>query len=248
LLEGSRADGLCVIVPAFNEAACLGATLEGLQAAAAALASAGGRQAEVVVVDNASTDGTAAVAAVHGVRVVSETVRNIARVRNTGARSTREATIVFVDADTLLPVNALVRIAEEIQDPECIGGAIDTLYRPRRPLMRWYLRCWRVIGILTGLAQGAVQFCRRDIFEALAGYDESMFNGEDIDFYWRLRKFAARRGLRVATIRDVSACTSSRRFDEWPAWRILLWTNPFFVLLFRRRRRAWTGWYTKPVR
>jgi len=98
------------------------------------------------------------------------------------------------------------------------------------------------------MAISATQFCRRDIFDELAGYDETIFMGEDLDFFWRLQKLARRRGLRVAIIRDVTVCPSSRRFDQWPLWRILVWTNPFFLLALRRRRMAWTGWLAKPVR
>ncbi len=155
---------------------------------------------------------------------------------------------MFVDADTWLPVNALARIAEEMRDETCAGGAIDVRYHPRRRIMRWYLGCWRAVGILAGMAQGGAQFCRRDVFEALAGYDETIFNGEDVDWFWRLKKLAGCRGLGVATIRDVAATTSSRRFDQWPVWRVLVWTNPFFVLLFRRRPDVWSGWHRYTVR
>ncbi len=243
------APALSVVVPAYNEAACLGATLEHLHAAAAELARRGGPQAELIVVDNASTDGTAALAAQHGARVVSEAVRNIARVRNTGARASRGDAIVFVDADTLVPPDALARVEEEMRDGGCVGGAMDMRYQtPRRRVMRWYLGFWRSIGTLAGMAMGAAQFCRRDIFDELAGYDETIFMGEDVDFFWRLQRLARRRRLRVAMIRDVTVYTSSRRFDQWPVWRVLVWTNPFFILLFRRRRTTWAGWFTKPVR
>jgi glycosyltransferase involved in cell wall biosynthesis len=242
-----------VVIPAYNETACLGATLEHLRAACARLAGRGGPQAEIIVVDNGSTDGTATLAAQLGARVVSEAVRNIARVRNTGARASRGETIVFVDADTLIPPETLSRIEEEMRDPGCAGGAPDLRYRPRRRVMRWYLEGWRWFatlgGMVTGaMAMGATQFCRRDIFDELAGYDETIFMGEDLDFFWRLQKLARRRGLRVAIIRDVTVCPSSRRFDQWPLWRILVWTNPFFLLALRRRRMAWTGWLAKPVR
>jgi hypothetical protein len=31
-------------------------------------------------------------------------------------------------------------------------------------------------------------------------------------------------------------------------WEILLRTNPLFILLFRRRRAAWKGWYDQLIR
>ncbi len=244
---------LSVIVPAFNEEACLAATLGHLQAAAAALSGRGGTPAELIVVDNASTDGTAALAAQFGARVIAEAVHNIGRVRNAGARASGGDVLVFVDADTLLPADALARIAEETRDPACAGGALNMEYRPRRRVMAWYLGAWRGFARLMSafgahMAMGAGQFCRRDLFEALGGYDETILMGEDIDFFWRLIALARHRRLRVAMIRDVVVTPSSRRFDQWPLWRVLLWTNPVVIYPIRRWRRPWSGWYTKPVR
>jgi glycosyltransferase involved in cell wall biosynthesis len=239
---------LSVVVPAFNEEGYLAATLEHLRAAGALLVSRGGSETEIIVVDNGSTDRTAAVALQHGARVVNEAVHNVGRVRNAGAHASQGDAIVFLDADTLLPPHALARIEEEMRDPRCAGGALDLLYRPRRRVMSWYLGGWRWIGKLAGIAMGSGQFCRRDIFTELGGYDETIFMGEDVDFFWRLRRLARRRALRVPVLRDVVVSPSSRRFDQWPLWRVLVWTNPFFALPLRRRREAWSGWYTNPVR
>jgi hypothetical protein len=93
------------------------------------------------------------------------------------------------------------------------------------------------------MAQGATQFCRRDSFMALKGYDETLFMGEDVDFYWRLRRFATPQNARVVFIKDLKVVPSTRRFDQWQLWRILLWTNPLVVLMFRRRKSCWEGWY-----
>ena len=98
------------------------------------------------------------------------------------------------------------------------------------------------------MAQGATQFCRRDAFDALGGYDETLFMGEDVDYYRRLKGLARRRGGGVSFVEDVRVVPSTRRFDQWRLWRTLVWTNPLFVLLFRRRRAAWRGWYERVPR
>ena len=72
--------------------------------------------------------------------------------------------------------------------------------------------------------------------------------GEDVDFYWALRKLAKRTHARVEVIRDLPVWPSSRRFDKWPLWKTLLWTNPAFIWAFRRRKHFWNGWYSFPVR
>lgn len=228
---------LSVVIPACNEERYLPATLEAIDAARAAAA----MPVEVIVVDNGSTDATADVAARAGAVVVREPLRNVARARNRGAAAAAGEWLVFVDADTIVPPSLFARIAAVAG--ECIGGAANVRHSSNRLLVRLWLHGWRILGTLAGLAQGATQFCRREAFAAVGGYDESLWMGEDVDFYARLR----RRG-RVCFLRDVWVTPSPRRFDRWPVWKILWLTNPVVILLARRRRRAWRGWYDELVR
>jgi glycosyltransferase involved in cell wall biosynthesis len=235
--------GLSVIVPAFNEERWLPAVLESIRRSAEEVG-----PVEIVVVDNASTDGTAAVATDAGARVVREAVKNLAAVRNAGARSTEAPVLMWVDADTPLPDDALESVVRAMSDPSCLGGAFDAVHRARRPLVRAYLRIWRAIGRITRMAQGAAQFVRRDAFEAVGGYDERLFMGEDVDFWWRLRRHARRTGGRVQFIDDPPVLPSPRRFDQWPLWRTVVFTNPLLIPWLQRSSRAWAGWYVDPPR
>ena len=142
----------------------------------------------------------------------------------------------------------LVAICAAMRDPACVGGGVDVDYRPRRSFVRLYLRVWRLLGRLTGMVQGAAQFCRKDVFAEVGGYDETVWIGEDVDFSWSLRKVAQRTGRTVRTLREPRVRPSCRRFDKWPVWKILLWTNPVFIALFRRWKPAWRGWYSHAVR
>lgn len=239
---------ISVVVPAFNEEDYLGGTLAGLGRAAAFLMKERAVAAELIVVDNDSSDSTAEVARAFGAAVVKETLHNVSKVRNAGAACARGDVLVFVDADTLVPEASLSRVAEAMAEPDCFGGALDTSYRPAKLTSKIYLQCWRAVGKLAGMAQGATQFCRRDAFAALNGYDETLYMGEDVDFYWRLKRLAKRRRGRVRFVDDVRVVPSARRFDQWSLWRTLVWTNPLFILLFRRRRAAWRGWYGRVPR
>ena len=123
-----------------------------------------------------------------------------------------------------------------MRDPNSIGGGVDVDYRPRRLFVSLYLRAWRLLGDLTGMVQGAAQFCRQSDFEQVSGYDETAWIGEDVDFYWSLERLARESRRTVRLIRDSRVRPSCRRFDKWPLWKILLWTNPVFIVLFRRRK------------
>ena len=84
------------IVPAYNEEAVLGGTLDHIHAAARTL----DEPYEIVVADDASTDRTAEIAREHGAQVVSVHNRQIAATRNAGARAAQGEYLIFVDADT----------------------------------------------------------------------------------------------------------------------------------------------------
>ena len=77
---------LTVIVPAFNEEACLAPTLDSVHAASERLRARSRVDIETIVVDNNSNDGTATVARTRGATVIHEPVQGIGRARNTGAR------------------------------------------------------------------------------------------------------------------------------------------------------------------
>ena len=239
---------LSVIVPAFNEEAYLASTLDSIRRAAADLVGRADADIETIVVDNGSSDGTATVAHDGGARVVHEPLQGISRARNAGARHAQGDVLVFVDADVTLPQTLLSEIHAAMSDPNCVGGGVDVEHRPNRLSVGLYLLGWRLLGRLMTMVQGATQFSRRCAFEQLGGYDETAWIGEDVDFYWRLRRLARARGRRVQLIRNVRVRPSTRRFDNWPLWRILLWTNPVFIALLRRTKSVWGGWYSQPVR
>ena len=71
------------IVPAHNEQACLGRTLQAIHESAGTV----GQPYEIVVANDASTDATAEIAKENKARVVNVNCRQIARARNAGARA-----------------------------------------------------------------------------------------------------------------------------------------------------------------
>ena len=239
---------ISVIIPAFNEACYLSGTLESIQRASEHLRSRADVAVEVIVVDNNSTDETATVAGDMGATVVREPVRGIGRARNRGASVAQGDVLVFVDADVYVPTTLLNTINEVTSYPACLGGGVEVEYRPQRRVMRLYLRCWQQLARLTAMVQGATQFCRRSAFESAGGYDESVWIGEDVDFFWSLKKLAKETRQRVQVVRSPRVLPSTRRFDKPPVWKVLLHTNPLFIMLFRRRKAVWADWYERPVR
>lgn len=236
---------ISIVIPAYNEENYLPATLEKIRAAAANLVC----DAEIIVADNGSTDKTREIAEYFGAKVVFEKEHNIGRVRNTGAYEATGDILIFVDADTLVPEFLFRKIADAMTDEKCFGGAVAVGYEQfRRKWMKWYLKGWQFWGTFFNMKQGAAQFCRKSVFEEIGGYDESVFMGEDVSFYWRLSKFAKRKKGYLHFIENPKVITSARRFDRMSVWKTLLLTHPTFILFNRKRKSAWKDWYEKAVR
>ena len=236
---------ISIVVPAYNEENYLPATLGKIRAGLANVKC----DSETIVVDNESSDKTRLIAENFGAKVFTEIERNIAKVRNTGAKNASGDVLIFVDADTLVSETLFGKITDEMRDKKCFGGAVAVDYGEfKRKWMKFYLRGWQFWGTLFNMKQGAAQFCRKSVFEEIKGYDETIFMGEDVMFYWRLSKFARRKNGRLFFIENPKVTTSARRFDGMSVWKTLLLTHPLFILLTSKRRRFWRDWYEKAVR
>ena len=78
--------------------------------------------------------------------------------------------------------------------------------------------------------------------------DEQIFLGEDIDFYWRLTRYAKKNGGTLNFIEEPAVTTSTRRFDEMSLWDTMVLTHPIYILINWRRSKPWKKWYDGSVR
>ena len=122
---------LSFVVPAHNESQLIEETVRRLHEAGAAA----GEPYEIVVVDDASTDDTAALAVRAGARVVHADVRHIAAARNIGARAAGGEHLMFVDADTWLSGETALAALRAMRGGAAGGGARVRLDGPV-PLLR----------------------------------------------------------------------------------------------------------------
>lgn len=223
------------IIPAYNEEHLIGRTLSAVGDATRAL----GEPAEVIVVDDASTDRTAAIAREHGARVVSVHCRQIAGTRNAGARAAVGELLVFVDADTLVTEGA-VRAAIAAMRGGAVGGGCAIRFDGPLPL---YGRVLAAVAVplyrVVRLASGCFLFCTREAFRAAGGFDETLFGAEEAAM-----SQAMRRQGRFVILRE-SVTTSGRKLRAYSG-------REFLILMARlllggpkgvRRRDGLDVWY-----
>jgi dolichyl-phosphate beta-glucosyltransferase len=198
---------LSIIVPAYNEAARLPATLEAL---VAHLARAG-RPAEILVVDDGSTDATAAAAGgrrAAAVRVACIRLpenRGKGRAVATGVAASAGAVVAFIDADlpyTLANLDYAVRAVASGEADMAFGARdlADSSYDPSYPLARQiagrtYAALVRLaLGLPFGDTQCGLKSFRGDLARRLFPLLTIDGYGFDVE----LAYLASTRGYRIA--------------------------------------------------
>jgi glycosyltransferase involved in cell wall biosynthesis len=223
------------VIPAYNEERYLGATIAAIHDAMTDV----GARYEIVVADDASTDGTAVVAANCGARVVRVEKRQIAATRNAGAQAAHGGTLIFVDADTHVNA-AAVRAAIAALGQGFVGGGARVRFHGSAP--RWS----RAVMAATSasmqrmrLAAGCFIFCTRADFEAVGGFDERHFAAEEI---W-LSHALKRRGRFVVV--DEVVTTSPRKVETRSLWDFVVLMAGLSLRGLRgvRRRESTSFWY-----
>ncbi len=193
---------ISVIIPTLNEA-------ENLAMVLAALGQREKRGNEVIVVDGGSEDETGSIAKQRGVKVINCSPAGRARQMNRGAEESQGDVLFFLHGDTVVPDGALDLIADVCRNSSVVGGGFIREFDSDSQWLRWTCRLadWRSErgGVFLG-DQGI--FVRRDVFEKLGGYDETLQRCEDLQFSMKMRERGKVVALRPAVI------SSARRFEK----------------------------------
>ncbi len=194
--------------------------------------------AEIIVVDDGSRDGSAAIAQHMGARVLRfPSSRGPAAARNAGVKEARQPVILFLDADVMVHHDAIERIESELQNCEvgALFGAYDDvpaapgLVSQYRNLLHHYTHSTAARNAWTFWAGcGAM---RRQLFVSAGGFDETYRQAsiEDIELGARL----SQAGVKILVVPEIQVCHRKRwtllsmiRTDifrrAWPWTRLLL--------------------------
>jgi glycosyltransferase involved in cell wall biosynthesis len=182
-----------IVVPAFQAEAYLEEALE------SAFAQDYQRR-EVILVDDGSTDRTAQIAAAHGVTVLRQANGGPAAARNAGLARARGAFLAILDSDDIWPMDRLsLQVAHLLEHPEddMVMGLTEVFVTPGEPRPRHYPRIAET-GPYPGHPSTAL--VRREVFELVGPFDESLRLSEDLDWLARAGDAGVRIGRLERTV------------------------------------------------
>ncbi len=199
------------IVPAHNEELELPATLAAIHAAVMDVA----QPYQIIVVDDASTDATSEIAMRAGAKVVRIERRQIAAARNAGGQAAQGEYLFFVDADTRIKQTHITEAIAAL-NAGYVGGSARVAMDGFVPMWgRMLLRGFSSVYFGLNLGAGAFLFTTRRNFDAVGGFDEQYFAGEEVYFSLALKKLGGFKVLREPIV------TSGRKLRMYPAKQFL---------------------------
>jgi len=200
---------ISLVIPAHNEEKYIGACLESARKNAADFC-------EIIVINNASTDKTAAVAKnFPGVRVVDEPQKGLTKARQRGLVEAGGDIVAYIDADTKMPeqwINKIKYLFEKDAKTVCVSGPYiyyDMSFLERAFVWAYWLFLARTAYLFTRyMVVGGNFAAKKNALEAAGGFDPNIsFYGEDTDIARRLHKIG-----KVKFPQNLYMYTSARRF------------------------------------
>lgn len=188
------ASSVSIIIPAKNAALYICETIE-------SALSQGETVAEVIVIDDGSTDDTAAIVRSicdRRVRLLANESAGVSAARNLGARTARGHWLLFLDADDRLrhgAVSTLTAAAEATPRAVLVYGDYDLIDGAGRRIGRRGLLQGRrkpsgdvLARLVRGnfIVNGGIMLVRADAFQASGGFDEALRYCEDWHCWCRL--------------------------------------------------------------
>jgi glycosyltransferase involved in cell wall biosynthesis len=210
---------LSLVIPAYNEEKLLGQCLSSIIKATREVTF----DTEIIVVNNASSDNTEAIAqSFPEVRIVNEPRKGLVMARRAGYIASTGNLIANIDADTIMPAHWIQTVFQEFSTHRNIVALSGPyIYYDLSPFVRFLVKCYYYLGYIDHLfnhhilhkgamLQGGNFVLRKDALEKIGGYNLDFdFYGEDTDMATRIQKVGTVKFAFYLPMR-----TSGRRLQE----------------------------------
>jgi rSAM/selenodomain-associated transferase 2 len=208
-------DRISVVVPALNEERHLPGALK---------SAAAGENVEIIVVDGGSSDTTVKSARIAGAKGI-QTEAGRARQMNAGAKEAGGEILLFLHADTLLPLGWDRYIRNTLRMRGVCAGAFEFSLDSKLPGIRFIERAanFRSRSLQIPYGDQAI-FMTRSTFHTMGGFAEVPIM-EDLEMVRRLRRLG-----RIHTV-SAAVVTSARRWEKLGVWRTSL-ANQLLLLAY----------------
>ena len=225
---------ISVVIPAYNEEDYIGACLKSIDENRTPAVK------EVLVIDNASTDRTAEIAARYpGVRVIREQKKGLTRARQCGLEHATGDILAWADADCRVTKKWFMKIEKEFaKDPTLASFSGPYRYYDGNHLVQWLASSTWVLfamptyWIVGFMVLGGNFAARRSALMAIGGFDTSIeFYGEDTNIARRLSKVGP-----VKFSLSFYNWSSARRFESLGVLKIsLIYAKNFLGEVFLKK-------------
>jgi len=217
-IAGNAAIGVSVIIPAYNASETLAEALDSLVAQTFA-------QWEAIVVDDGSTDGTAAVAGRYAaqderIEVVRQENQGEGRARNTGLGRARQEWLLFLDSDDQLVPTALERLTGALRSDNSLDAVHGAWARVTADGLildpELCVHAGDLFHLFAEYCAFPINACvvRKSCVVEAQGFDASLRTCEDWDLWQRV----ARAGARFGVVNDVVAHYRMRQDSLSTEW------------------------------
>ncbi len=194
-----------VVIPAHNEEKYIEETLDSIP-----------KDIEITVVCNACTDSTEKIAKKHA-KVISLKEANVSKARNEGAKNSKGEILIFLDADTKIYSKNFFEEIKKTLNNSVVGtckSAPDSKSLKAKLAIKF-----KNLFLWAGWSSGII-FCKKEIFEKVQGFNESLTKKEDSNFIKKCLKYGK------FGVADCFVITSMRRYEKYGYIKLALyWTK-----------------------